>query len=84
MIRHVVKFPHAALKTVAKPVEKVTPQILELLDDMLETMYADKGCGLAANQINLLSRMIVMDCSEKHDSPVKLINPEIVWHSWNL
>jgi peptide deformylase len=48
---------------------------------MVETMYDDKGCGLAANQINLLSRMIVMDCSKDQKQPIQLINPEILWKS---
>lgn len=81
-MRHpIVIAPHPALKTVAKPVLSVTDQVRTLLDDMVETMYDDKGCGLAANQINLLSRMIVMDCSKEQNQPMQLINPEVLWKS---
>jgi peptide deformylase len=65
----------------AKPVTAITSQVRTLLDDMVETMYKGKGCGLAANQINLLSRMIVMDCSRDQNQPLQLINPEILWKS---
>lgn len=81
MLRPIVITPHPALKVVAKPVISVTDQVRALLDDMVETMYHDKGCGLAANQINLLSRMIVMDCSKDQNQPIQLINPEILWKS---
>ena len=81
MIRPIVIAPHPALKTVAKPVTNITDQVRTLLDDMLETMYDDKGCGLAANQINLLARLIVMDCSQDQKQPMKLVNPEIIWES---
>ena len=81
MIRPIVIAPHPALKAVAKPVVTLTDQVRSLLDDMVETMYDDKGCGLAANQINLLSRMIVMDCSKDQNKPMQLINPEVLWKS---
>lgn len=81
MIRSIVIAPHHALKTVAKPVTSVTDQVRTLLDDMIETMYDDNGCGLAANQINLLSRMIVMDCSKEQNQPLQLVNPEILFRS---
>lgn len=81
MIRPIVIAPHYALKTVTKPIVTVTDQVRALLDDMVETMYDDNGCGLAANQINLLSRMLVMDCSQKQNQPMKLVNPEILWKS---
>lgn len=81
MLRPIVIAPHPALKAVAKPVTSVTDQVRALLDDMVETMYDDKGCGLAANQINLLSRMIVMDCSKDQNQPMQLINPEVLWKS---
>lgn len=81
MIRPIVIAPHHALKTVAKPITTITSQVRALLDDMVETMYDDKGCGLAANQINLLSRMLVMDCSSEQKQPMQLINPEILWKS---
>jgi peptide deformylase len=81
LIRPIVIAPHPALKAVAKPVVTLTDQVRSLLDDMVETMYDDKGCGLAANQINLLSRMIVMDCSKDQNKPMQLINPEVLWKS---
>ena len=75
--------PHPVLKTKAKPVEKVDARIAKLMDDMVDTMYAANGIGLAAPQIGLSERVIVVDVHEKDEkpNPIRLANPEIVWTS---
>ena len=75
--------PHPVLKQKAKPVEQVDARIAKLMDDMVETMYAAKGIGLAAPQIGVLERVIVVDVHEKDEkpNPIRLANPEIVWKS---
>jgi len=75
--------PHPVLKQKAKPVEKVDARIAKLMDDMVETMYAANGIGLAAPQIGVLERVIVVDVHEKGEkpNPIRLANPEIVWKS---
>ena len=75
--------PHPVLKQKAKPVEQVDARIAKLMDDMVETMYAAKGIGLAAPQIGILERVIVVDVHEKDEkpNPIRLANPEIVWKS---
>ena len=74
-------YPDPKLHTVAKPVAVVDARIQSLVHDMLETMYDAKGIGLAATQIDVHERVIVIDVSEEHDAPLVLINPEIVWTS---
>ena len=74
----ILEFPDKRLRTVAKPVEKVDAEIQRLVDDMLETMYEARGVGLAATQVNVHKRVIVMDISEEKNQPICLINPEIV------
>jgi peptide deformylase len=71
-------YPDPRLNTVAKPVQAVDARIKSLIADMLETMYAAPGIGLAATQINVHERLIVIDVSEDHDDPLVLINPELV------
>ncbi|CAG1020178.1 peptide deformylase [Methylomonas sp. LL1] len=73
----ILEFPDNRLRTVAKEVSQVDAEIKTLVDDMLETMYAAKGVGLAATQVNVHKRVIVMDVSEDKDEPICLINPEI-------
>jgi len=77
-ILNVLRFPDPRLRTVAKPVEQVTPAIQQIVDDMLETMYDENGVGLAATQADIHLRIVVMDCSEEHDTPIVMINPEII------
>lgn len=77
-LRNVLHFPHPNLRLMAKPVENMTTDIQTLLDDMLETMYADRGIGLAATQIDVRLRVVVIDVSEDHQQPLFLINPEIL------
>ncbi len=74
----ILEFPDKRLRTVAKPVENVDDGIRKLVDDMLETMYEAKGVGLAATQVNVHKRVIVIDTSEDKDAPLCLINPEII------
>ena len=68
-------FPDPRLRTVAKAVEKVDDSLKKLTEDMLETMYEGSGIGLAATQVNVHKRVIVVDISEKKDEPLVLINP---------
>ncbi|WBA17886.1 peptide deformylase [Salinivibrio kushneri] len=75
---NVLTFPDERLRTVAKPVEVVTPEIQKMADDMIETMYAQDGIGLAATQVDFHQRMVVIDVSETRDQPMVLINPEII------
>jgi peptide deformylase len=74
-------FPDPKLHRVAKPVAAVDARIQSLVNDMLETMYEAKGIGLAATQVDVHERLIVIDISEERDQPLVLINPEVVWKS---
>jgi peptide deformylase len=74
-------YPDPKLHTVAKPVAAVDARIKQLVVDMLETMYDAKGIGLAATQVDVHERLIVIDVSEERDQPMVLINPELVWSS---
>ena len=82
--------PQPVLKKKADPVGAITPEITKLLDDMLETMYAARGIGLAAPQIGISKRVIVMDVEQdeaeegkinKPGNPICMIDPEIIWSS---
>jgi len=74
-------FPDPKLHTVAKPVLAVDERIRALIADMLQTMYDAKGIGLAATQVDVHERLIVIDVSEERDDPLVLINPQMVWTS---
>jgi peptide deformylase len=74
-------YPDTRLRKLAKPVQTVDTRIKTLVADMLETMYDAKGIGLAATQIDVHERLIVIDISEQRDQPLVLINPAIVWNS---
>ncbi|MBP9033421.1 MAG: peptide deformylase [Pseudomonadales bacterium] len=76
-ILDILEFPDARLRTIAKPVEKVDASVQQLVDDMFETMYAAPGIGLAATQVNVHRRVVVMDISEDGKQPLVLINPEV-------
>ena len=73
----VLHFPDPRLRNKALPVDAVDEDIGQLSRDMLETMYAEKGIGLAATQVGVPKRVVVMDLSEGKDSPMVLVNPEI-------
>ncbi|WP_310448201.1 peptide deformylase [Thiobacillus sp.] len=77
----ILHYPDARLHTIAKPVAAVDARIRKLVDDMAETMYAAPGIGLAATQVNVHERVVVIDISETHDDLLVLINPEIIAQS---
>jgi len=75
-ILNILEFPDPRLRTKAKPVEVVDDALRQLIDDMFETMYAAPGIGLAATQVNVHKRLVVMDHSEDNTEPLVFINPE--------
>ena len=77
----ILRYPDPRLHTVAKPVAAVDQRLHVLVDNMLETMYEAEGIGLAATQVDVHERLVVIDISEGRDQPMVLINPEIVWAS---
>ncbi|MEW6989567.1 peptide deformylase [Colwelliaceae bacterium 6441] len=77
-ILDVLKFPDERLRTKAAPVAEVNNDIRKIVDDMFETMYAEKGVGLAATQVNIHQQIIVIDVSEDKEQSYVLINPEII------
>ena len=84
MLRPILIHPNPKLKKVCEPVLEIDSTIIELSDDMLETMYHAPGIGLAAPQIGVLNRIIVMDCEKDEAAnrkPIVMINPEIVYSS---
>lgn len=72
----ILEFPDERLRTIATPVETVDDEVRRLVDDMLETMYDARGIGLAATQVDVHRRVIVMDVSDDQSQPLVLINPE--------
>ena len=74
----ILEFPDDRLRTVAKPVEQFDDRLRELVGDMIETMYDAQGIGLAATQVNVHQRVLVLDVSESQDTPRVYINPEII------
>ncbi|MEO6281624.1 peptide deformylase [Roseateles sp.] len=74
----ILRYPDPRLHTIAKPVSAVDERVRQLVDDMLETMYAADGVGLAATQVDVHERVIVIDTSQDRDAPRVLINPELV------
>ena len=77
-LRTILEFPDPRLRTRAAPVTRFDAELGRLIDDMFETMYAAPGIGLAATQVDVHQRVIVIDVSKEHDQPVTLINPEII------
>lgn len=80
------EYPDEVLRQKCERVTKVDGELRRFLDDMLETMYVDKGCGLAAPQVGVTKRIIVLDPNPSEEDlsarkPMHLINPEIIWHS---
>lgn len=74
----ILRFPDERLRKIAKPVTVFTPEIQTIIDDMIETMYADEGIGLAATQVDIHQQIIVIDVSENHDEVYVIINPEVI------
>jgi len=77
----ILRYPDPRLHTVARPVQTVDARIRDLVADMLDTMYDAQGIGLAATQINVHERVVVIDVSEDRNQPLVLINPAIEWAS---
>ena len=77
----ILRFPDPRLHTVAKPVAVVDVRLKQLADAMLQTMYEAEGIGLAATQVDVHERLLVIDISDTRDQPMVLINPEILWAS---
>ncbi|MEP7100545.1 MAG: peptide deformylase [Burkholderiales bacterium] len=78
---NILRYPDPRLHTIAKPVAQVDARIRQLVDDMLESMYAADGVGLAATQVDVHERVIVIDTSDARDDPRVLINPELIARS---
>ena len=74
----ILEIPDPRLRTVAKPVETFDEELAQLVEDMLETMYDARGIGLAATQVNVHRRLLVLDVSDAQDTPREYINPEIL------
>jgi peptide deformylase len=77
-VLQVLHFPDERLRKIAAPVKEVNADIQRIVDDMFETMYAEDGIGLAATQVDIHQRIIVIDISENRDEPLVLINPELL------
>src|SRR6266581_2088799 len=78
MVLDILEYPDPRLRRIAQPVAEVTPEIRKLVRDMAETMYAAPGVGLAATQVNVHKRVIVIDTSDARDELRVFINPEII------
>ena len=74
----ILEFPDPRLRTIARPVDQVDAELSRLIDDMFETMYAAPGIGLAATQVDVHRRLLVLDVSEDQSRPMVFINPEIL------
>ena len=77
----ILKFPDARLHTIAQPVTQFDARLQAIVSDMLDTMYSAHGVGLAATQVDIHQRIVVIDTSEERNAPTVLINPEIIAHS---
>jgi peptide deformylase len=77
----ILTYPDPRLHKIAKPVAHIDARIQQLATDMLETMYEAKGVGLAATQVDVHERLLVMDVSEARDQPLVVINPRVIWKS---
>jgi peptide deformylase len=87
MIRPILIHPDPRLKKPCEPIAAITPDIVALAQDMLQTMYDAPGIGLAAPQVGVMKRLIVMDCEKRTDAPPQpmvLINPAVLWASEEL
>lgn len=77
-VLNVLRFPDERLRNVAQPITEFTPELQIIIDDMFETMAVEKGVGLAATQVDIHQRLVVMDVSADRDAPIVMINPEII------
>ncbi len=77
-ILNILEYPDPRLRTKAVPVETVDAEIQRLVDDLFETMYAAPGIGLAATQVDVHKRVLVVDCTENREAPLCFINPQLV------
>ncbi len=80
-ILRILEYPDPVLRRKAEPVAVVDDEIRALMENMLETMYAAPGIGLAAPQVGVLRRVVVIDVSEEKNRPLRLVNPRILWRS---
>jgi peptide deformylase len=80
----ILEYPDPRLRTKAAPVERVDAALVQVIADMLETMYAAPGIGLAATQVDFHRRVVVVDVSEDKSTPLVFINPEIIERSGSL
>lgn len=85
-LRPILQIPDPRLRQVTEPVAAINDELQVLIDDMFETMYDAPGIGLAAPQIGVMKRVVVMDCADKEDKPepTVMINPELLWQSDEL
>jgi len=83
-LRKVVLDPHPVLRAIAEPVEKIDQEVLTLLDDMADTMYEANGIGLAAPQVGVSKRIVLVDYGDEYGGLIELINPEIVEKSGSV
>jgi peptide deformylase len=83
-ILDILHFPDPRLRKKAAPVKSVTDKTRQLIENMLETMYDAPGVGLAATQVNVHLRIVVIDISEEKDQAIALINPEIIKHEGDI
>lgn len=74
----VLRFPDERLRKVAKPVTQFTPELQTIIDNMIETMYTEKGIGLASTQVDIHEQIIVIDVTEDKSQPYVIINPEVI------
>ncbi|EQB98518.1 peptide deformylase [Photorhabdus temperata] len=82
-VLQVLHYPDERLRTIATPVKEVNAEIQRIIDDMFETMYAEEGIGLAATQVDIHQRIVVIDVSETRNERLVLINPELLEKSGN-
>jgi peptide deformylase len=78
---NILCYPDPRLHKVAKPVTEFDDKLRALVADMLETMYESQGVGLAATQVDVHQRLVVMDTTDERNQPTVLVNPEITWFS---
>jgi len=82
-IREILQYGDKRLNTICEKVEKIDRKILNLIDDMMDTLYEGSGIGLAAPQIGVLKRVVLIDLGEEEDEPIIIINPKITAQSGN-